>query len=309
MPEHESPDPERTFMTDDDAELDAEFGFESAIPVKGSDRPEPGTTVSRSRAGGAPVTLRKRVASVLVLLVALVSMGVLYGALAGSSNASSAADAQAQIDRGRQLFETSCITCHGANLQGVTNRGVSLIGVGSAAVYFQVGTGRMPAAGQGAEQLRKTAKYDEADTLAIAAYVQSVGGGPVIPDGSLRTDDKNIAMGGELFRLNCAACHGFSGKGAPLSAGKTAPGLNEATDKQIYAAMLTGPESMPVFSDNQLTPDQKKAIVTYVQTLKASKDPGGAGLDRIGPVSEGLIIWIFGIGFIVVTILWIGAKS
>ena len=239
-------------------------------------------------------------------------MGGLYGLFANSSSAGNETADQAQINRGHQLYQTTCITCHGANLQGVTNRGVSLIGAGSSATYFQVSTGRMPATGQGAEIYRKTAKFDEADTDALAAYVQSVGGGPVAPSGDLQvspTKDNGLAQGGELFRLNCASCHGFSGKGAPLSAGKSAPGLNDATDKQIYTAMQSGPESMPVFSDNELTPDQKKQIVTYVQTLKASKDPGGAGLDRVGPVSEGLIIWIFGIGVIVVSIVWIGRKS
>ncbi len=38
--------------------------------------------------------------------------------------------------------------------------------------------------------------------------------------------------------------------------------------------MLSGPESMPVFSDNQLTPQQKQEIVNYIQTMKASKRSG-----------------------------------
>jgi ubiquinol-cytochrome c reductase cytochrome c subunit len=143
---------------------------------------------------------------------------------------------------------------------------------------------------------------------ALAAYVQSIGGGTAIPTGSQR-DDAGLAEGGELFRLNCASCHNFAGKGAPLSAGKYAPSLNKATDLQIATAMLSGPENMPVFSDNQLTPTQKHEIISYIQTLKASKDPGGAGLDRVGPVTEGLVIWVVGIGAMMVVILWIGAKS
>ena len=73
--------------------------------------------------------------------------------------------------------------------------------------------------------------------------------------------------------------------------------------------MLTGPESMPVFSDNQLTPTQKREIISYIQTIKASKDPGGSGIDRIGPVSEAIVIWVGGVGALMVAILWIGAKS
>src|SRR5205085_2717937 len=115
----------------------------------------------------------------------------------------------------------------------------------------------------------------------LAAYVESIGGGPAIPVGTIRGTDKQIAEGGELFRLNCASCHGTTFKGAPLSAGKIAPSLNSSTDLQMYTAMLTGPESMPVFGDNQLTPVEKRSIVAYVHTLKASKDPGGSGIDRI----------------------------
>ena len=93
-----------------------------------------------------------------------------------------------------------------------------------------------------------------------------------------------------------------------LSAGKVAPSLNVSTDKQIYTAMLSGPESMPVFSDNQLTPTEKRQIIAYVQTLKASKDPGGSGIDRIGPVSEAIVIWAVGVGGLMIAILWIGAR-
>jgi ubiquinol-cytochrome c reductase cytochrome c subunit len=130
-----------------------------------------------------------------------------------------------------------------------------------------------------------------------------------VPVGNLRGSDSSIAEGGVLFRLNCASCHGTTFRGAPLSAGKIAPSLNDASDKQIYTAMLTGPESMPVFSDAQLTPYQKHAIIAYIQTLKASKDPGGNGIDRIGPVSEAIVLWVGGIGALMIAILWIGAKT
>jgi ubiquinol-cytochrome c reductase cytochrome c subunit len=245
----------------------------------------------------------------MVLIAALGSMAGLYALFASSSGADTSAASNAQIEQGRQLFDVSCITCHGANLQGINGRGPALIGVGASATYFQVSTGRMPATGQGPEEYRKPSKFTEAETEALAAFVESQGGGPTVPDGSLRVDSSQIADGGLLFRLNCASCHGFSGKGAPLSAGKTAPGLNNSTDKQIYTAMQSGPESMPVFSDNQLTPQQKMEIITYIQTLKKSADPGGNGLDRIGPVSEALVLWVLGVGAMVATILWIGAKS
>jgi ubiquinol-cytochrome c reductase cytochrome c subunit len=300
-------------MTDDlddvayDAD-DGELGFAPAVPVSGA---AASSTSGRRRGSWQALraTWRRGVASGGVMLIALLAMSGVYGLFAASSSASNDTAGQAQVAAGQQLFDTSCITCHGANLQGVVNRGPALIGVGSAAVYFQVSTGRMPATGQGAEEYRKTSKFTEAQTEAIAAFVQSIGGGPEIPSGNLAAGPDQLAQGAELFRLNCASCHGTTGKGAPLSAGKTAPGLNQSTEKQIEAAMLSGPESMPVFNDNQLTPQEKSAIVAYVHFLQTTKDPGGNGVDRIGPVSEGLVLWVLGVGALMVTILWIGAKA
>jgi ubiquinol-cytochrome c reductase cytochrome c subunit len=141
----------------------------------------------------------------------------------------------------------------------------------------------------------------------LAAYVQANGGGPTLPSGDLRSGD--LAQGGELFRLNCASCHNFVGEGGALSSGKAAPSLREANDLQIYTAMLSGPENMPVFGDNQLTPDEKRSIIDYVQTIKQMADPGGAGIGRIGPVSEGLVIWVVGIGVLLFAVHWMGSKA
>jgi ubiquinol-cytochrome c reductase cytochrome c subunit len=261
--------------------------------------------------------MRRRVTGALALALALGSVGVAYATVAAAATpkAQSAAAAGApasepvDIRKGRQLYETGCITCHGQNLQGIPERGPSLLGVGEASVYFQVATGRMPVARQEAQIPRKQPKYDETEALQIAAYVQSVGGGPALPHGNLRGDDANLAEGGELFRLNCASCHNFAGRGGALSAGKYAPPLTESSDLTIWTAMLSGPQNMPVFSDNQLTTEQKQAIVNYVQTLKGEKDPGGSAIGRLGPVPEGLVIWVVGIGAIMLMILWIGAKS
>ncbi len=290
----------------EDFDVDGELGFEPAVSATGS-RPATGPAAARIQPRGRLRGLRRRVTAGAVLLGALVATGGAYAAFAASSGANATTNSAQDIAAGRQLYQVSCITCHGANLQGVQDRGVTLIGVGSASVYFQVSTGRMPLGGQGAEALSKPSKFTETQTQQLAAYVESVGGGPQLPTGNLR--DANIAAGGALFRLNCASCHGVTFKGAPLSAGKVAPSLNASTDRQIYAAMLTGPENMPIFSDNQLTPTEKRQIVGYIQTLKASRDPGGNGIDRIGPVSEALVIWVAGVGAVMVAILWIGAKA
>lgn len=280
----------------------------SASVAAGSDESAPASARRRRFRGRIRGVAGRRLSAAAVVIGALALLGGAYSTFAGSSGAASAGYSAQDIAAGRQIYENSCITCHGANLEGVTGQGPSLIGVGSAAVYFQVSTGRMPAPFQGADEPAKPPKYNEQQTLQLGAYVESVGGGPQVPLGNLRAPYNTLGEGGELYRLNCASCHGVTGKGAPLSAGKMAPALNGATPRQIYTAMLSGPESMPVFSDNEITPTEKQEIINYIKTLQESADPGGNGIDRIGPASEAVVIWVVGVGAIIIAILWIGAK-
>src|SRR5947208_2926636 len=119
----------------------------------------------------------------------------------------------------------------------------------------------------------------------------------------------DVARGGELFRVNCSSCHAFSTHGGALSSGKYAPDLEPATDRQIYAAMLTGPQNMPVFGDNELTPQEKRDVIAYIQYQKADRDPGGWGLGRYGPVPEGIVIFVVGMVVLIFASLWIAGKS
>ncbi|MEO6885790.1 MAG: c-type cytochrome, partial [Jatrophihabitantaceae bacterium] len=191
----------------DGPDVDGELYFEPAISATGA---EP--TVDSRPAKRRNSKLRRKLGAGVVLASALVMMGGAFTLFAGTSGATDTGNDQASVAAGHQLYSVSCITCHGANLQGVKDRGPSLLGVGSAAVIFQVSTGRMPATGQGPEQDRKTAKFTDAQTSELAAYVQSLGGGPELP--ATLTDNSNVAEGGDLFRLNCASCHGTTGKGA-----------------------------------------------------------------------------------------------
>jgi len=265
----------------------------------------PGEPARRARARRRSKQ-RRRLANAAGLMLALVLTGALYSAFAPAQAADDTSESAAEA-AGRQLYQNSCITCHGSNLEGVPHRGPSLIGAGEAAVYFQVHTGRMPLVRQEADAHEKPPIFSDKEIDQLMAYVQAHGGGPTVPSGDLR--DGDLAQGGELFRLNCASCHNFVGEGGALSSGKAAPSLLDADDKTIYTAMLTGPENMPVFGDNQLTPDEKRSIINYVQTIKSQADPGGAGIGRIGPVGEGLVIWVVGIGALLFGIFWMGSKA
>jgi ubiquinol-cytochrome c reductase cytochrome c subunit len=251
---------------------------------------------------------RRRAGTAIRLLAALALAGGVYAAFAPGVYAKDDPQLSQAAKDGKALYDISCVSCHGNNGQGVPGRGPSLIGVGSAAVEFQVGTGRMPMARQEAQAERKPPKFTDDQTRQIAQYIQELGGGPQLPaEGeNLRGD---VAKGGELFRVNCASCHAFSGGGIALSSGKYAPSVAEATDRQIYAAMLTGPQNMPVFGDNQLTPQEKRDIIAYVQNLEEDRDPGGWGLGRYGPVTEGLAIFLVGTVVLLFTALWIAGKS
>jgi ubiquinol-cytochrome c reductase cytochrome c subunit len=252
----------------------------------------------------------RRITGSLALLFALTALGFAFSAFAGSSpNQAKAADVDAQqIADGKAIYQTACITCHGSTLQGVLDRGPSLVGVGQAATYFQVITGRMPAAENGAQIQRKEPMFTADETDKLAAYIQANGGGPEIPDGDLRAPEQ-ISRGGELFRLNCASCHNFTGQGGALSQGKYAPNLDPATDREIYGAMLSGPQNMPKFGDGQLTSDEKRAIISFIQDNKETIDPGGYALGGFGPAPEGLIAFLVGMGAIVAAVLWMGSKA
>ncbi len=73
--------------------------------------------------------------------------------------------------------------------------------------------------------------------------------------------------------------------------------------------MLSGPENMPKFGDGQLTPDEKAAIITFIQNNKATIDPGGYAAGGFGPAPEGLIAFLVGMGAIVAATLWMGSRS
>ena len=279
------------------------------------------TTTPPSRSPRGPRSrFRRRVAGAVALAIGLLTAGGLYTALAPQPQVATAQQSDAAlIAKGQELYDNHCITCHGSNLQGVENRGPSLVGVGDAAAYFQVSTGRMPLARQEAQAQRKPPlpEFDpgtpegQANLDALGAFVQANGGGPQRPAASgeaLRGPDP--ATGGELFRLNCASCHNFTGRGGALSSGKYAPSLDPATEVDIYTAMLTGPQNMPKFSDRQLSPAEKENIIAYVKSVtNGNNNPGGNPLGGIGPVSEGLVAFVVGIAAMIGFALWLGAKQ
>lgn len=251
---------------------------------------------------------RHRLAGLFVMFLALAITAIAYTILTSNTERASASVAsETMVERGKALFAEGCSSCHGLQAEGSTD-GPSLIGVGAASVDFQVSSGRMPMAAPGVQAMRKDPIYNEEETAALAAYVASLAPGPAIPtDMDLDTSTADLAVGNQLFAVNCAQCHNFAGEGGALSQGKYAPNLLVATDRQVMEAMLTGPQNMPVFQT--LSSDQRKAILKYVQYLRDTPNPGGADLGRLGPVTEGLFAWTFGFGLFIAAAIWIGVKA
>ena len=247
----------------------------------------------------------------MLLIFALLAIGTTFSVASETvKETQSVLDRSASIEEGKQIFLKGCSSCHGLNAEGASIA-PSLIGVGAASVDFQVGTGRMPMADMSTQAMRKPRVYNEEETAALAAYVASLAPGPAIPgESELNYErDGNSAEGGELFRNNCAMCHNFAGQGGALSQGKYAPTLMGVEPKHIYEAMITGPQSMPVFSDKTITPEEKLSMIKWIKAAEAEPNLGGATMGRIGPVTEGLLAWVLGLGLLIGIAVWLTTRA
>jgi ubiquinol-cytochrome c reductase cytochrome c subunit len=265
---------------------------------------------------------RGPLAGLLVMLFGLLLTGGLYAAFSPASANESATNAE-QVQQGRELFLVGCAFCHGQNGEGVLTEsgkqqlGPALVGAGAAAVDFQVGTGRMPAVQPGAQFPPKRPSYSQDEIDALAAYVASLGPGPAIPDSgdystAGMTDQEReeaISRGGQIFLTNCTACHNFQGEGGAMPNGKIAYPLIDTDPKHIFEAMLTGPAQMDNFSNGNLSVEEKRDVIAYIQSIKDAPDYGGFGMGGVGPVSEGMFAWLVGIGICVGFAYWIAAHT
>lgn len=226
----------------------------------------------------------------------------------------------------RQTYLSDCAVCHGSTGQG-TGRGPTLVGAGRASLDYELSTGRMPLAkvgrnaaepGSPLEPLPNTAgadpdivprrhdpAYDPPTIAALVDYVTALtgGGGPDIP----RLVGGDLAEGGDLFRLQCAACHAWAGDGGALLH-REAPALHASTRTQIAEAVRVGPGQMPAFGTAALTDDQLASVAAYVRYLDSPLDRGGSPLWHLGPVAEGAMA-LAGLAVLLLFTRWIGERG
>lgn len=248
-------------------------------------------------------------------LTVVVAAGVAWAATGAAADG----DVPRQADRpqeelvaeGLALYRTSCISCHGVDGQGQRApdgalRGPSLEDAGPAGAYYQLTTGRMPIGNPDDLPQRKEPAFSPDEIEALLAYLDTITEGPEVPDVDPEAGD--LAHGGELFRESCQSCHSATGAGGALSYGQAAPPLGAATPTQIGAAVRSGPNPMPRFGPDIISDEELDDLVAYVEYLDDPDDRGGLALGRLGPIPEGFMIWVGGLGLLLVTAFWMGHR-
>jgi ubiquinol-cytochrome c reductase cytochrome c subunit len=284
-------------------------------------------------AKGVPETLMIgsfRVPLMAIGAVAILSAGVF--ALGGTSSPSAAgatapptsmrstvATVGSAAPDGQAIWSQDCAFCHGVRGEG-SFQGPSITASGTAAVDFMVRTGRMPspfrAGAEGdllsdpppAQRGRHASAYSDEQIRALVDFTAGFVSGPAAvapPD----TAGADLGRGGELYRLQCSACHQMAGSGGALAYGAVGPALDQATPREAIEAMRVGPGNMPIFDRSVISDAEAVDVAAYVEYLHHPEDRGGADLWHLGPVPEGLVAWLVGIGGLVLFCRWLGERQ
>ncbi|HSK22919.1 MAG TPA: c-type cytochrome [Egicoccus sp.] len=218
------------------------------------------------------------------------------------------------VERGAQLFGANCALCHGEQGRGLVNdgpsAGPSLVGVGAASVDFMLRTGRMPMQDAQHRLERSDPHVSPEERRALVAYIVSLADeeGPEIPDID-GWEQADLSHGLELFTRNCAACHGPTAQGIAVGQRDVSSTLDVAEPIEIAEAIRSGPGVMPRFLDDTMDERDLKAVTAWVMDLRDRERPGGWSFGRSGPVAEGAIAIIVGLGLLSIVMYLLGEKA
>jgi ubiquinol-cytochrome c reductase cytochrome c subunit len=207
---------------------------------------------------------------------------------------------------GRRLFEVRCSSCHGLNGEGVVGKAPEVAHAGAAAADFFLRTGRMPLADYHDQPVRHRPAYPDNEIRALVAFVGSLDAGTPIPQLPAGAD---LSSGFRLYSINCAQCHNDAGAGGALGFGDIVPSLIHASRLDAAEAMRIGPVPMPVFGPDTLSDQQVADVAAYVQYLHHPDDRGGLGLGHLGPIPEGFVGWVVGMGLLLLVARLIGTRA
>jgi ubiquinol-cytochrome c reductase cytochrome c subunit len=243
-------------------------------------------------------------------LVCLVVLGagwrdrVQAGPSSRQTGAAGTAASPPDVAAGRQLYVARCSSCHGLDVRG-TASGPELVDAGAASADFYLRTGRMPLNDPRQQPTRHHPAFSDDQIRQLVGYIGSLDSGPPIP--TVLSGD--LANGNQLFQLNCAQCHNVAGAGGSLGYGDIVPSLRQTGPLDAAEAMRVGPKPMPVFGPGSLSDQQVSDIATYVQYLHHPEDRGGFGLGHLGPIPEGFVGWVVGMGALLLVARLIGTRG
>ncbi|MDP9071093.1 MAG: c-type cytochrome [Actinomycetota bacterium] len=211
------------------------------------------------------------------------------------------------VPDGEFLYLRDCATCHGVDGEG-TPQGQSLHDIGPAQAHYTISTGRMPKEKPDSDRRRRPPRYTNAEITALVDHMRRfLAPEPDIPEVDVRKG--KLSEGGELYQAHCASCHQWAGSGGALLGGIESPSLKEVTPLQTAEAIRSGPVGMPTFGEEVLSDEQVNSIVRYVEYLRNPENRGGQSLWHLGPLPEGLIAWVVGMGLLILAVVWIGERE
>ena len=174
-----------------------------------------------------------------------------------------AADPKAR-EMGQRLFLNSCSQCHGSDAGGAKGfpnltDGDWLYGGTPEIIKTTITNGR-------AGVMPPFPQLNAAQISNAANYVRSLSG--------LSADASKVALGEEVFKANCVACHGVDAKGN-IALG--APNLTDkiwlygSSEDTITETVTKGRNAMMPAQANILTPEKIQLLTAYVWGLSNNK--------------------------------------
>ncbi|HEV8425504.1 MAG TPA: c-type cytochrome [Actinomycetes bacterium] len=228
-------------------------------------------------------------------------------------------DSPALHARGLQLYQNACASCHGPNPNGPSYypRVPALKDTGgAAAVDWALRTGRMPwKDNKGPAIERGEPRFNEEDIRALVVYIGTAVGDAQLPQVDPAQGD--LQRGRDLYGQACAACHGMNGAGAALGGENIAVSLQNVEPQDVAEAIKIGPGQMPVgggLTDYEFgtasSTEEVNDIARYVESLRTDPyNKGGAPIGGKGPVPEGFVAWVIGLGVLVLAARWIAGRG